>query len=284
VVDFGVTAIGNGLGLFHPPGHANGRYESYRPADDNPEKEAEWAVQWLKSQTSFPLDPERICLRGSSQGAIISLWAAMGPERARASGSAQVRASTRVKGIVALHPPTWVWGFVQDPSFFTRMVAHFEQAAQPRVPATHLGQVEREVQEAASIMGFAFESTEAREHNQTQAICLVYNEPVRHLGGTPADLSLDARGLPRLHDALALPYVHDSWAGYVLFARLLGLSEAARAFHLENSVFAIRDTSALPAPNDIHTRLYRGPINGTGATALAHDWILRTLGVSPAGG
>ena len=65
VVDFGVTAIGGGLGLFYPPGHRSLRYESFRPADDNPEKEAEWAIQWLKTQTVFRLDPARVCLRGS---------------------------------------------------------------------------------------------------------------------------------------------------------------------------------------------------------------------------
>src|SRR5262249_61327776 len=44
LVDFGVTGVGNGAGLFYPPGHPSGRYESFAPQDANPEKEAEWAV------------------------------------------------------------------------------------------------------------------------------------------------------------------------------------------------------------------------------------------------
>src|SRR6185503_6581125 len=112
-----------------------------------------------------------------SHGAIISIWAAMGPERARSIGSAQVRASTRVKGVLALQPPTSVWAFDQSANLTARMIAHYEQAAFPGVPATAFGQVERELQESSSIMRFAFASAEARESNAAQAIGLLYAEP-----------------------------------------------------------------------------------------------------------
>lgn len=280
VVDFGVTGIGNGQGLFYPPGHASGRYESFRPGDDNPEKDAEWAVQWLKTQASFPLSRSSIVLRGSSQGAILALWCAMGPERARATGSAQVRASTRVKGVLALQPPTSNWAFDQDPTFGSNMIAHYEQAAAPGVPATFFRQVAESLQKAGSVMGFGFASLEARTWNQTQAVCLIYNEPVLRVGGVPADLTLDAAGYPRLTDALTQTFVHDSWAGYVFFRRLLDLSSAAATFHATNSLFAVRDTSALPAPRNWHTHTYTGLITGAPASALAHQWVLRTLAVA----
>lgn len=279
VVDFGVTGIGNGQGLFYPPGHASGRYESFRPGDDNPEKDAEWAVQWLKTQASFPLSRSAIVLRGSSQGAILALWCAMGPERARATGSAQVRASTRVKGVLALQPPTSNWAFDQDPTFGSNMIGHYEQAAAPGVPATFFRQVAESLQKAGSVMGFGFASAEARTWNQTQAVCLIYNEPVLRVGGVPADLTLDAAGYPRLSDALTQTFVHDSWAGYVFFRRLLDLSSTSAAFHATNSLFAVRDTSALAAPRNWHTHTYSGLITGAPASALAHEWVKRTLAV-----
>ncbi|MEQ1893752.1 MAG: Ig domain-containing protein, partial [Planctomycetota bacterium] len=280
VVDFGVTGIGNGQGLFYPPGHASGRYESFRPGDDNPEKDAEWALQWLKTQASFPLSRTNICLRGSSQGAILGLWCALGPERARVTGSAQVRASTKVKGVLALQPPTSNWAFDQDPTFASNMIAHYEQAAAPGVAATTFRQVAENLQKANSVMGFAFASLEARSWNESQAVCLIYNEPVLRVGGAVADMGLDAAGYPRLRDALGVPFVHDSWAGYVFFRRLLDLSPSSATFHRANSLFAVRDTTALPAPQNWHTSTYAGLLTGAPATALAHGWVLRTLGVA----
>ncbi len=277
VVDFGVTSLGDGLGLFYPPGHASGRYESFLPGDDNPEKEAEWAIQWLKSQSAFPLDASRICVRGSSQGAMIALWATMGPDRARASGSPQVLASTRVKGVLALQPPTSLWAFDQTPALASRMIAHFEQAAQPGVAAIALAQVAEGLQKDSSIMRFAFDTLAARVNNERQAICLLYNEPVKRVGVQPADMTLDALGYPRLHDTLAQPFLHDSWSGYVLYRRLLDLSPSSAAFHGANSVFAVRDTSALAPPFAFHTRTYSGTITSPQANAIAHEWVLRTL-------
>lgn len=280
VVDFGVTGIGDGAGLFYPPGHPSGRYESFRPGDDNPEKDAEWALQWLKTQTAHPLDRERICLRGSSHGAIISMWAAMGPDRARASGSAQVRASTRVKGVLALQPPTSVWAFLQSADLGVRMVAHFEQAAFPGLPATAFGQVAEGLQKDASVMRFCFETPEARANNASQAVCLLYAEPVKHVNGVPADMTLDAQDFPRLHGTLSQPYIHDAWSGYVLWQRLTGLSTSAAGFHRSRSMFGVKAGVALPPPLDAHTHTFTGGVTGTGARALAHDWVLRTLGVT----
>jgi len=280
VVDFGVTAIGGGFGLFYPPGDPSGRYESFLASDDNPEKEAEWAVQWLKTQSTFPLDPGRICLRGSSHGAIIAMWAALGPARARAFGSTQVCASTRVKAILALQPPTSVWAFDQGPTLASRMVAHYEQQDFPGVPATAFGQVAERLQKDSSVMGFVFESAEARAHAETQAICLVYADPVKSVGGAPADMTLDAQGFPNLHGVLGQPFIHDSWAGYVLFRRLLELSPRAAEFHRAHSVFAVRDTSALAPPLALQTCTFSGGIKGGQAAAIAHEWVLRTLGVA----
>ncbi|HEX6886176.1 MAG TPA: Ig domain-containing protein [Planctomycetota bacterium] len=281
VVDFGVTGIGDGAGLFYPPGHPSGRYESFAPNDDTPEKDAEWALQWLKIQTAYPLDVENVCLRGSSHGAIISMWAAMGPERARTSGSAQVRASTRVRGVLALQPPVSVWAFLQSADLAVRMVAHFEQAALPGVAATAFGQVSEALQKDGSVMRFAFQTSEARVHNAHQAICLLYSEPVKRVNGAPADMTLDATGYPRLHGVLQQPYIHDAWSGYVLWQRLIGLSTSAAGFHRTRSIFGVKAGIALPPPFDSHTHTFTGSVTGPGARTLAHEWVLRTLGVTP---
>jgi hypothetical protein len=277
VVDYGVTGIGNGNGLFYPPGHFAGHYESFAPGDDTPEKDAEWALQWIKTQTLFPLDVDRICLRGASQGAIINMWASMGPSRSRSGGSAQVRANTRVRAVLALQPPTSVWAFDQTSALQTRMHQHYQALGQPGVPATAFEQVAKAFQTTSSIMGFAFQSLAARTHNATQAVCLLYAEPVSMNGAEPADMTLDADGYPNLHDTLRSPFIHDSWSGYVLYKRLLGLSPDAAAFHAEHSTFAIRSGSALPAPNDIHTRTFQSNVFGAEATAIAHAWVLREL-------
>jgi len=281
VVDFGVTGIGNGQGLFYPPGHASGRYESFRPADDNPEKDAEWAVQWVKSQSAYPLDVDRMCLRGSSQGAILALWCSMGPERARATGSSQVRTSTRCTGVLALQPPSSIWAMDQSTAINSRMVEHLEQEANPGVPCSAFGQAAESMQKAASVMGFSFKTAAARAHNEEAPLCLLFAEPVSMNGSQPADLSLGTDGYPRLHDVIGQPYIHDSWSGYVLFRRLLDLSARAARFHGDHSVFGVRNTTALPAPFAWHTTTFSGDVFGTQARAIAHAWVQATLHAVP---
>lgn len=277
VVHFGTPGIGGGRGMWFPPGHPSGRYESWRPADDNPEKSAEWALQWVKVQTLHPFNLERVGMRGSSGGAVLSIRTAMGLDRARSSGSAQVRASTRVAAILAIQPPTSAWALAQGPELTIQFPKHLEQAARPGVPAVTLDQVAPELQKDYSLMRSAFGNPEARAHNAGQALCLVYGDPVLRIGGSVASLELDATGFPVLHDAILQPLQHDSWFGYVFWLRLLGLSPESAAFHGANSVFAIRDTSALPAPNDVHTRTFRGTVLGPSANRIGHDWLVARL-------
>jgi hypothetical protein len=283
VVDFGATAVGGGAGLWYPQGHPSGGYESFHPSDDNPEKEAEWAIQWVKTQAQFALDPTRVGTWGRSGGATILLRATMGPDGARASGSAQVRASTRVRAVVGLQPPTSVWAFDQGPSLGISLPEHLERAAQPGVAASALGEVSEDLQKDYSLMRACFENPVERANNSAQPVCLIYGEPMTLVGGQPVDLSLDAQGFPVLHDLFVPPAQHDQWFGQVLWRRLIGLSGASAAFHAERSVFAVRDIHALPAPNDVHTHTFPGNFVGPAATALVHDWLVAEL-VPPAGG
>lgn len=277
VVHFGTPGLSATRGLWYPPGHPSGRYESFRPAHDNPEKSAEWALQWVKVQSQYPFDLARIGLRGSSGGAVLAIRTAMGPERARASGSAQVRASTRVAAILALQPPTSAWALEQGPELTIAFPKHLEQSARPGVPATQLSQVNPALQKDYSLMREAFASAAARANNASQAICLVYGDPVLRVGGAVATMALDAGGFPVLFDAIIQPQQHDSWFGYVFWRRLIGLSPEAASFHAGNSVFAMRDVNALAPPLDSHTRTYSGTFTGPAATRIGHEWLVARL-------
>jgi hypothetical protein len=278
VVHYGTPGIGNNRGLWYPPGHPSGRYESFLPAHDNPEKSAEWALQWLKVQTSFPFDLTRVGLRGSSGGAVLALRTAAGPERARASGSAQVRASTRVAAILAIQPPTSAWALEQGPELTIPFPKHLEKMAQPFTAAATLSEVDPELQKGYSLMRECFASAEARANNAGQALCLVYADPVlRESDGSPATFALDATGFPIVHDRILQPTQHDSWFGYVFWKSLIELSPKSAAFHGANSIFAMRDVNALAAPNNLHTRTFAGSALGPRAARLGHDWLVARL-------
>ncbi len=277
VVHYGTPGLSAMRGLWFPPGHPSGRFESWRPADDNPEKSAVWALQWVRVQTQFRFDLARIGLRGSSGGAVLAIRTAMGPERARTSGSAHARASTRVAAILAIQPPTSAWALEQGPELTIAFPRHLEQAARPGVPATQLAQVDPELQKDYSLMREAFGSAETRASNARQALCLVYGDPVLRVGGQVATLALDATGFPLLHDAIRQPLQHDSWFGYVFWKRLLELSPESAAFHAQNSVFAMRDVNALAPPLALHTQTYSGTVMGARAARIGHEWLVARL-------
>ena len=278
LVEAGIAVVHYGegnIGMFYPPGDPSGRYESFDPNDDTYEKDAEWVVQWVKSQTDFVFDTSRVAIYGSSQGGMMGLWACMGPDRAKASGSLQVRSSTKVAGIVVRQPPMSLWAYLQNAPI--GISGHFERSDLPGVPATTLSQVAESYQKAASAAGFCFESPEVIAANALQPICLVYADPVAQDGGLPADLTVDANGYPNLHDRLGPPYNHDSWNGYVFFKMLLDISPAAAAFHNTRSIFAMNVDEALPPPYDFHTQTFSGTFIGPESDALIHDWVRATL-------
>jgi hypothetical protein len=277
VVHYGTPGLGGTRGMWYPAGHPSGRYESFRPIDDNPEKSAEWALQWLKVQTLYRFDLQRIGLRGSSGGAVLAIRTAMGPDRARASGSAQVRASTRVAAILAIQPPTSAWALEQGPELTIPFPRHLEQALQPGVPALRLEQVAPELQKDYSLMRAAFATAEARENNARQPICLVYGDPVLRIGGDVAPFDLDASGFPIVHDRILQPLQHDSWFGYVFWKRLIELSPASAAFHAAHSVFAMRRETALAPPLALHTQTFAGTVHGPGAIAVGNQWLIGRL-------
>ncbi len=272
VLSFGTTPVGSNEGLWYPAGHPSGRYESWLPADDNPEKEAEWAVQWLKRQTVLPLDPNRVGTRASSGGAVLMMRTCFGVDRAKSTGSAQVRASTRVAAVLALQPPVSAWAFDQSDTLGISLPEHLEQEANPGVAASALEDVAEELQKDYSLIRTSFE-VEALANNATQPLCLIYGDPVKMVSGQPADMTLDGTGFPILHDLLGPPFQHDGWFGYVFWRKLLDVSPASAAFHQANSVFAHRSIYALGAPNDIYTHTFAGTFLGVEASAIAQTFL-----------
>ncbi len=277
VVYFGNSAVGSNRAFFAQPGAADGRYASFAPSADNPEKETEWAIQWAKSQRVYPLDPNRVSVRGQSQGAMNMMWATMAQDRARRSGSRHVRTSTRVEAVLAIHPPTALWAFEQDEEFVSDVIGHFERVDMPGVSARTMRQVSEDDQKNASPMRYSFDSPETIEHVSNQKFALFSIEPVSMQGGQPIEMTLDPEGFPILHDAIGVPVVHDSWFAYVFWKRLTGLSPDASAFHIANSMFAMSSNAALAAPDDVHTDTFAGGLAGDSLRQLALSWIVDAL-------
>ena len=285
IVSYGVPGVGGGRGLWFPPGHPSGKYESFDPSNDNPEKSAVWAVQWAHTQTDYSFDLTNMGMRGSSGGAVLAIRTAMGPNRATVAGSLQLRTETRVKAVLAIQPPTSIFALEQGPELMLGLPAHLEQKASPGSPATILDQVDAELQKDYSLIRISFESAAARANNQKQRVCLVFGDPVLHVNNQPATMELDGTGFPLMYDAINQPFQHDSWFGYIFFKQLLELSPEARDFHLANSAFAMRQDYALAAPLDFHTATYTGKFDGAGATEIGHQWMVAQLtgdaGVDP---
>lgn len=84
------------------------------------EKDFTWARQWVaENAATYDIDNDRIVVCGTSTGSIYSAFLAYGPNRAWGGGfSSQAQQDTRVAGIVAFEPNTWVkalrttWGGV----------------------------------------------------------------------------------------------------------------------------------------------------------------------------
>lgn len=84
------------------------------------EKDFTWARQWVAENAgTYSIDNDRIVVCGTSTGSIYSAFLAYGPNRAWGGGfSTQAQRDTRVAGMVAFEPNTWVkalrttWGGV----------------------------------------------------------------------------------------------------------------------------------------------------------------------------
>ena len=284
VVNWGAPPVSGGRGMFYPPGHPSGRYESFLPADDNNYKDAEWVIQYFKqpAQTSqYNFDVGRFGTYASSQGSLNTLWATVGPERARSTGSAQVQTSTRVAAVVAIGSEGTVWAYDQGPTLGTNVNNLFERADMPGVPSDELSQVDEQLQKDGSLSRWMTQSQDALDNNAQQPFCFLYVEPVKMVNGQVADTSLDAFGDPVLHDTIGQPYIHDSWNMIIHVNKLLNISQESYDFHLTegNSVFALEESVAatLAPPFDVFTETYTGPIFSEEQTRIGVNFLRRHL-------
>ncbi|MFT5288451.1 MAG: PKD repeat protein [Planctomycetota bacterium] len=284
VVTWGAPPVGMGRGMFYPPGHPSGRYESFNPNTDNNYKDAEWVLQYFKQEAvaeTYNFDVTRFSTYASSQGSVNLLWATMGPSRAKASGSLQVQTSTRVAAVVAVGAEGSIWAYDQGPGLMINAPQLFERADMPGVPADILSQVDEQLQKDASFTRWLTQSQDARDNNASQPICLLYTDPVKMVGGLVADTSLDAFGDPVLYSTIGQPYIHDSWNMIVHVNKLLGISQESLDFHLTdgNSVFALETgvAATLSPPFDVYTETYTGPRFSPDETRVGVNFLRRHL-------
>lgn len=212
VLDVGANTSGNDgnpiePAWFYPPGHPSGRWED--ATQTLPDKELVQAIQWIKDQSLYPLDPGRIFLLGISAGAQIALWIAMHPDLATPGGTSQERRDTSVAGVVALDP---IASFVAQRDDWLIANPHFESVSNPGHDAQDLSDVDPDIRDQASPL-----RTLLRDTSRVPLVpCFVAcDEP---LGSD--DFSLEPDEHPALRGALGTPSVHDLWNSAMLVALL----------------------------------------------------------------
>ncbi len=111
-----------GNGIFHPPGMAPPGWAGVPPYSDPTmpmaEKDAVMLVQHVRhNAAAMDLDGDRISIFGGSGGAVVGMWAALGPERGPLTfpgGSGQELESSRVDAAIFNEAAVWFPGYKQD--------------------------------------------------------------------------------------------------------------------------------------------------------------------------
>ncbi len=208
----------NGQGLeagsifwFYPPGHPSGRWEDV----NYPVSDEEWwySVGWIKTQAAYPLDPGAIFALGTSAGACAIAFSALGPDLARATGSPQLRASSKIRGAVLWNPLAWFPAFTPS---YNQGISHRWQSQSTGFDASSLGDADPALLDAASparriLLPGALAAT--------TPILVACDEPA---GST--DYSLNPDGTPTLAGALGTgpggANLHDLWFSALLVDRV----------------------------------------------------------------
>ncbi len=220
IVVAGTVTSGPFSGWFVPPGHASGRWED--PDAVMPEKDVLHALQWAKTQTSFPIDPQRVFLHGVSSGATLAAWVALGPELGRPGGSAQRAASSRVAGVLCFDVLTSFPAYRSDDGVVAH---HWESVSTPGLSASSMGDADPALLDAGSVARVLLDPL---CNGATTPVLLAYD-----CSASAIDFSNDADGFPKLRGALG-PNVHDLWHGAKLWERLEWLN---KPFHAQKSAF-----------------------------------------------
>jgi hypothetical protein len=195
-----------------------------------PEKDVLRAIQWVRTQTTYALDSNRIFLHGVSAGATIAAYVALGPELASPTGSAQVRASSRVAGVLCFDVLTSFPAYSGQDQIVSH---HWESVSQPGTSAVDMADADPAILDANSVARVLLDPL---CNAATTPVFLAYDDPTGSI-----DYSNDPDAFPALRNVIG-DHVHDLWHGAKLWERLLWLNEG---FHTQHSEFFVGESFEL---------------------------------------
>ena len=222
VVFFGTIDPGPITGWFYPPGHPSGRWEDLDHL--MPEKDVLHAIQWTKFQSSYPLDPNRIFLHGSSAGATTAAWVALGPDLAIDFGSPQRQVSSRVAGVLCFDT---LFSFPAYAGEDTLVAHHWESTSLPGTSAVDMADTDPALLDAGSVGRILLDPL---CYGATTPVFLAYD-----CAGASVDFRNDPDEFPSLRNVIGTN-VHDLWHGAKFWERLIYLN---RQFHQLRSEFYV---------------------------------------------
>ena len=223
------------------------------------ERDAEYVVQKVRQLIRSGViqgDLRKIGWAGVSSSAVAGLAVALGPDRARASGSDQVRESTRLAYAVAFEPYSFWPAFVD--SFFAW---HWPSGGSGALPATAMVEVPEDQQIASSplqLLNDGVASGQAATPVYVTAACPVES----------TDFTFDvSTGIPTLRNALS--GIHPYWQMLALAKRMQQIDPVAYA---EDWRLVVQSGIELPPPDDDHHAVVSA-LYGTEMQADLLDWI-----------
>jgi len=222
VVIAGVIDSGPVGGWFYPPGHPSGKWEDFDEL--MPEKDVVHSLQWVKTQSLYDLDPNRIFLHGVSAGSTIAGWVSLGPDLRRETGSAQVQASTRVAGILGFDLLFSFTAYADETVIAAR---HWESTTTPGTNAVDFGDADPTILDENSV---ARAILDPASMGATTPVFLAYDCPI-----SITNYYNDPDGFPLLKNSIG-SNIHDLWNGAKCFERLKYLNPG---FHAARSEFYV---------------------------------------------
>ncbi len=294
VVSVGGMRTQDSQGLFFEKGDAVGlaefgvnRLDSFEPQYDNNWKSYQWAIQWAKTQTGFSFDTAQVFAMGEMDAAAVVGWVSGGPELAKGSGSAQIQASSKAKGLIFLDPPVWPEAYEGDSTLFGVQSDMLEQAA---LEGTAITTGWKDANASTVVGGSLYDALfgQAAERTTTEAtpIFLMLTMPVTEsTPGDPKDVTFTASGPsagdpPTLNDDTEIVQ-HDGWHAAILAQALRDLSAASLLYHFTNGNSAFVWNSSVASALDLSwNTLYSDTYSGDYIDALAikcGDWLDATV-------
>ena len=245
--------------LVYPPSMFPSEWNDYQVFYG--EKDFTWARQFIadharplgdsnpSNDPDLVIDNAKVVACGVSCGATYAAFVALGPNRARTSGSTQVQQDTRCAGLIAFEAPTWWPAF---PAAFPAV--HWPRETEVRERAGFMSSYpvsnpldnppEESVLEASSISSWMRDIPGLAAGVRPQPKCffayvdglgLCEDDPQHEAYDRDLAVAPDLRRLPEL-------FIHDSWFGIVAKQDLLEVDAAlGNNFHATHSRLFLQD-------------------------------------------